>query len=106
MSFNRENVCWQSKDGTWSLAFYECYENPDCEDPEWDVTYGDDFEWVSIGHSTSEAAENSWHGANPGGGEMVEWSEHTSKTCERFDSKAQAFLAKRRTPTTNNSRSR
>lgn len=50
MSFNRENVTWQSSSGTWNRTFYEFWEeNQDCDnfDPEWDVTYGENFNWVS-----------------------------------------------------------
>lgn len=70
MSKNRENVVWQSKDGTWSIGFYEVIEgdvfDPDYDD-EWDVDYDfSKFWWASTGHATETAAMNSWHGANPG----------------------------------------
>lgn len=104
MSFNRENVCWQSRNGKWTLAFYECFENPDCEDPEWDVSYGDGFEWVSAGHASFEAAENSWHGANPGGGEVIEWSETNAMECERLDAKAEAYNVQKRATKTSKAR--
>lgn len=96
MSFNRENIAWQSKDGKWSLGFYECWpinDDDDDHDPEWDVEYGDQFEWVSTGHATEEAAQNSWNGANPGGGSVMEWSDSSAKACEQLDIKAQSFLA-------------
>lgn len=99
MSCNRENICWQSKDGKWSLAFYECWtvnDGDDDHDPEWDVEYGDQFEWVSTGHATEEAAHNSWHGANPGGGSVMGWSDSCAKECEQLDAKAQSFLTQQK----------
>lgn len=72
MSKNRENVVWQSADGTWGRGFFETYATKDWGDDdyddEWDVDYNyDSFEWVSVGHPTEEAACASWDGANPGG---------------------------------------
>lgn len=71
MSKTRENVTWQSPDGTWNRGFYVCYDTGDYNDPdfdsEWDVDYHyDAFEWVSAGHATSDAADKAWGGANPG----------------------------------------
>lgn len=37
MSVNRENVIWQSADGTWNRGFY-AYDTWG-EDHEWDVEY-------------------------------------------------------------------
>lgn len=72
MSFNRENVVWQSGDGTWSRGFFTCYQldysrdGGDDPDPEWDVEYEhDSFQWASCGHPTEDAAVRSWNGANP-----------------------------------------
>ena len=86
MSFNRENVVWQSEDGTWNRGFYEVVWTGD--DPEWDVEYGSDFEWVSTGHATEEAACNSWDGANPGGHWSVDYTPETAAECARYDEKA------------------
>lgn len=72
MSFNRENVLWQSADGTWSRGFYVCHvrnygEDEEDIDPEWDVDYDyDRFNWVSVGHTSEQAAEDSWSGGNCG----------------------------------------
>lgn len=66
MSFNRENVTWQSPDGSWNLGFFEAWVWGD--DPEWDVDYSlDNFEWVTTGHRSEDAALEAWDGANPGG---------------------------------------
>lgn len=78
MSVNRENVVWQSEDGTWSRGFYDYYDTKSHDDEdydfEWDVDYHyDSFRWVSAGHSTEEQARRSWDGANPGGSETVEY---------------------------------
>lgn len=67
MSTGHENVVWQSSDGTWSRGFYlaQRYYGDDDSDPE--VEYDqNEFEWVSTGHPTEQAAHASWRGANPG----------------------------------------
>lgn len=72
MSFNRENVAWQSQDGTWNLGFYHVlerfgYSDDEDYDPEWDVDYDyENFDWLSTGHPSLDAARASWNGANPG----------------------------------------
>ena len=72
MSFNRENVVWQSQDGTWNLGFYRVlerfgYSDDEDYDPEWDVDYDyENFEWLSTGHPSLDAARAEWKGANPG----------------------------------------
>jgi hypothetical protein len=86
MSFNRENVTWQSEDGTWNLGFLEVVWVG--EDPEWDVEYGDGFDWVSTGHSSQEAAYAAWDGANPGGGWVVAYTPETAAECGRNDVRA------------------
>lgn len=91
MSFNRENVTWISRDGTWSIGFYSCYPRPDAEDPEWDVDYDyNRFDWASTGHPNEGAARASWDGANPGGGEVVDAA---GPETDRLDAIAAQFLA-------------
>lgn len=96
MSCNRENVLWQSKDGTWNRAFYECFDvgDPDDEDwdYEWDVEYGEDFEWLSLGQATKDAAMNAWDGSNPGGWDECAYAGHPAE-CDRYDVKAAEALA-------------
>lgn len=68
MSFHRENVVWQSADGTWNRGLYTAHEQfwVDNVDPEWDVDYDySSFEWASTGHPTKQSAIDSWDGANP-----------------------------------------
>jgi hypothetical protein len=89
MSKNRENVIWQSEDGTWNRGFYDFYyinEDDDDFDDEWDVEYTDDFGWVSLGHATEEAAYESWDGCNPGGYTVMAFTPENAKwiaECER-----------------------
>jgi hypothetical protein len=92
VSCNRENVTWQSEDGTWSIGFYAYHSTGDPMsedwDDEWDVEYEDDFHWVSTGHSDEDSAYQSWHGANPGGTIIVPFSPETAEECRRMDSMA------------------
>jgi hypothetical protein len=95
MSTNRENVTWQSKDGTWSNGHFEFY-NVNEDDPdwdfEWDVEYDTDrFHWVSTGHATPEAAEDAWRGSNPGGSITVERKRGSAKECDGYDQMAAAL---------------
>lgn len=96
MSVNRENVTWQSKDGKWNRGFFDFYNvnesDPDW-DYEWDVEYDfNAFNWVSTGHATEEAADRSWRGANPGGGESAPYNRANAKECARYDHMARRFL--------------
>jgi hypothetical protein len=95
MSCNRENVTWQSKDGTWSnghFDFYNVNEYDEDFDYEWDVEYEfDRFHWVSTGHATPEAAENAWRGSNPGQFIRYERKRGNCKACDRYDRMADAM---------------
>lgn len=95
MSFHRENVIWQSADGTWSRGFFETYDIGDRDgeewDPEWDVEYDfDTFRWVSTGHPTQEEASRAWDGANPGGHSLVEHrdDDRSHRQVEQYDDMA------------------
>ena len=96
MSLNRENITWQSKDGSWNRAFYDFeYVNEDSEnfDPEWDVRYDyDRFNWVTTGHATEQQANNAWNGANPGHLNVIEYSKDTKADCDDLDHLARRFL--------------
>lgn len=103
MSTNRENVIWQSADGTWNRGFYDFYETGDWSDPdydhEWDVEYTQDFSWVSTGHPSMEAAERSWRGSNPGGWSEYPYDPARPDANEIFDDKAaQCYDAATRDP--------
>lgn len=88
MSCNRENVVWQSANGTWNIGFYSYeYINRDSEDfdHEWDVNYDfDTFHWASTGHPTKQSAINSWTGANPGSHDVAEYKGNAS-ACKNYD---------------------
>ena len=87
MSFYRENVTWQSENGSWSRGFFSNFQVGD--DPEWDVEYDfNRFEWVSTGHPSEYDADSSWPGPNPGGGETIPFSEATAADCRRYDAMA------------------
>ena len=92
MSVNRENVIWQSPDGSWNRGFYEHWNVGDQDDPEWDyewdVEYGDQFEWVRTGLSSEEDAVRSWGGANPGGRTTWTYSPQSAEVIEELDDKA------------------
>ena len=92
MSFNRDNVVWQSEDGTWSRGFFGADVYGD--DPEWDVEYDyQRFEWASTGHRTERSAEDSWHGANPGMHTIWLHAADPDR-CRNFDGMAQALKAR------------
>lgn len=94
MSCNRENVTWKTRDGTWSIGFYDfCETNTDDPDRdyEWDVEYDfTRFNFASTGHSTQEHAERAWHGSNPGGTTIVDTP---SERTDQLDKMAAECLA-------------
>lgn len=87
MSYNRENVVWQSQNGTWNIGFFATIQtnfNDDYDD-DWDVEYlWDEFEWASTGHSTSTEATNAWYGVNPGGCNILPYQENNQQA-EKYD---------------------
>lgn len=87
MSFHRENVIWESADGTWSRGFFRVRWTGD--DPEWDVEYDyGSFEWVSTGHASERAAHDSWRGSNPGGYDLVSY-DNDPDLCAEYDEMAE-----------------
>ena len=98
MSWNRENVIWQSKDKTWNIGFFRqepvgsWSDDPDY-DPEWDVEYDyDSFSFASVGHRTEQQARAAWNGANPGGSTVYTYGKTTAKEIANFDRMAQWHL--------------
>jgi len=84
MSFNRENILWQSADGTWSHGFYECHGGD-----EWDVVYNHDvLEYASCGHPTEDAALQSWRGVNPGGCTVLSYHPGSAAEVAKHDDMA------------------
>lgn len=101
MSKNRENVTWESADGTWSIGFFSytflgSYSDPNFDD-EWNVEYDfSRFNWVSTGHRTEQEATDAWDGANPGGSSICEYCRDGSFTNEwndHYDALAKALKA-------------
>jgi len=91
MSFNRENVIWQSKGKTWNIGFFRTAWVGE-DDPEWDVEYDfESFDWASTSHPTEEAAWRSWPGANPGGYSCLTYGDDTKALCDKYDQMAQTW---------------
>lgn len=94
MSKNRENVTWQSQDGTWNLGHFTVIPGNTFDedyDDEWDVDYDfSTFWWVSTGHPSPTAANNAWRGTNPGGGTQIAHTAETAKDCATYDAMAAA----------------
>lgn len=96
MSKNRENVLWQSENGTWNRGFFSFWEVGDTSDPdfddEWDVEYNyDEFFWASTGHTSEVAAEKAWRGPNPGGWERLVHTDADASDAARYDAMAAAL---------------
>lgn len=97
MSYNHENVVWQSPDGTWARGFYAvdyltCGGNEDAcgdETHEWCREFDQNrFQWVSAGHPTADAAYRSWNGSNPGGSSEVSGDYATAEEIARLEDMA------------------
>ena len=91
MSLHRENIIWPTRDGTWSIGFYDFTSESWKEDfdYEWDVEYDfSKFNWVSTGHQSSEAAQNAWTGPNPGMHEEIPKYQGHAKECKALDKMA------------------
>lgn len=92
MSFNRENVTWQSKDGTWNMAFFRVTWTgieADGYDPEWDVEYDfnafDLYVYATKKDSPDAAYEDVRdRTSNPGGGWVVS-RQMNSDLCDKYD---------------------
>jgi hypothetical protein len=94
MSFHRENVIWQSPNGTWSRGFYDFFYTGD--DPEWDVEYDMTvFNWCSTGHATEDEAHASWNGANPGGYHFYPYKGETNSIAKELDLMAKLYREER-----------
>ena len=92
MSFNRENIVWQSADGTWNRGFWRVVWTGE-GDPEWDVEYGDDFEWVTTGHPDVDSTMAAWDGANPGGFDELSHTAESADRCHHLDTLAEKCKA-------------
>lgn len=98
MSFNRENVTWQSADGTWSMAFYVVAWVDEDGDEEWDVEY-DYSKFQSWAYATGCASEDAAYKkatastANPGGTTVVPYADNYAE-CERYNQMLREALAR------------
>jgi hypothetical protein len=97
MSKNRENVIWQSPDGSWNRGFFDYVVTG--PDDEWDVEYDHrSFNWAATGLPSEQAAREAWHGANPGGYQRVPWSESNRSEIERYEKMATDLADRERAP--------
>ena len=90
MSANRENITWQSPDGSWNRGFYEFrYVNEDSPDFdfEWNVEHGNNFCWVAIGLPDEQACLDAWDEANSGGSMTVPYGPENAGMIARLDEK-------------------
>ncbi|MEU8919546.1 hypothetical protein AB0D10_01245 [Kitasatospora sp. NPDC048545] len=99
MSLHRENVTWQSENGTWSIGFFAFeYPNREDYDHEWDVIYDNTrFWWLSSGHADPDAAMDAYcaQECNPGATTWIHWSKENSEEIARYGEMAAAFKAER-----------
>ncbi|MEV7891591.1 hypothetical protein ACWD3I_25040 [Streptomyces sp. NPDC002817] len=101
LSCNRENVIWESADGTWNIGFwrfdYAHHDDDEEFDPEWSVEYFDDAFWFcSTGHPTWEAALDDYldEEPNPGGTTIVRQSDPgNAKDIANYERLAAEFRA-------------
>jgi len=101
MSFNRENVTWESTDGTWNMAFFRvAWEGSEADgyDPEWDVEY--DYEKFDLyvyaeKQPTPDAAYQyvTSRTSNPGGGWVVSRRINV-EDCDKYDKMLDAAKGK------------
>lgn len=98
MSFNRENVTWQSADGTWNMAFYVVAWVDEDGDEEWDVEY-DYSRFQSWGYAIGASDPDSAYRiatasmANPGGSWVVPYADNYSE-CERYSQMLRDAIAR------------
>ena len=99
MSFNRENVTWQSKDGTWNMAFFRVtWEGSEADgyDPEWDVEY-DYKEFNLYAFATKQPTPDSAYEvatrrtSNPGGTYIVSRAVNAAE-CDKYDAMLAAAM--------------
>lgn len=103
MSYNRENVTFQSEDGKWNIGFFSFYETvsymDEDFDSEWDVEYNyDSFWWASKRHNTPEEAYQAYtrnHG-NPSGTSIIAYNGNET-LCETYLSYANALFNSKQT---------
>ena len=101
MSFNRENVTWQSKDGTWNMAFFRViWEGREDEgyDPEWDVEYDyktfNPYDYAKAQPTPDDAWKIATaRTSNPGGTWVILYQAHAEK-CDQYDKMLEAAMGR------------
>lgn len=90
MSFNRENVTFQTADGKWNIGFWNFYETSNYMDEdfdsEWDVEYTyDGFWFFSAGHATPKQAYEAYcrNHSNPGGTVVLDYATY-KEDCDKY----------------------
>lgn len=89
MSFNRENVIWQSEDGNYYRGFFTVTwvgSEADGYDPEWDVEYDmSSFDIVSGPVVPQDDALKIWLRVNPGHHFFVPYRKDTNEETKKYD---------------------
>lgn len=95
MSRYHENVIWQNEAGRWSIGFYKRVSGSNAFSPDYDSEWDDEydmgeFSFASSGHPSQQSAMNSWHGPNPGTGEVYHWTKENEAEILEFQDMAKA----------------
>jgi len=96
MSFNHENVVWQSKDGLWNIGLFKRVPTSENTwdndyDPEWDDDFDFSvFSYVRTGFGTEERAMAAYS-PNPGSHTVVPYKRGNTKDIADYEDMAKAF---------------
>ena len=101
MSFNRENVTWQSKDGKWNMAFFAVTwvgSEADGYDPEWDVEYDyktfNPYAYAKSQPTPDDAFDIATaRTCNPGGTWVISYQVNAEE-CDQYDKMLDTAIAK------------
>lgn len=96
MSFNWENIVWQSKDGKFGIGFFDRISRGSWGDDDYDSEWDDEFDYsvfsfASTGHLTANSAHSSWNGANPGSSTEIPYSRANAKEIAEYEEMAKAY---------------
>jgi len=91
MSFNRENVAWESQDGTWNVGYYTFQETCETDEEGFDVEWDVEYDWTSFWHvTTGQRSADEAHAkmsGNMGRGEDIHYKGN-SALCKKYDAMA------------------
>lgn len=95
VSFNWENVIWQSKDGSWNRAYFQnalaIGSDESYDEAKWNSNFSfDEFAVVRTGFRTREQAYQ-WEPYGDPGTTQVFWYHGNRFICEVFDSMGYHF---------------